>query len=154
MACPKAPNLVQIRERKSGHWKECGPPTKPELTIAVCRLTSQWSGRLRAAHSGAAHRRVRRLSKESTRFAYCTCNSVPEKVCTLFFGFLKACRLGSVAVRARVFALPSGSNRVLLVPGPIAALRFCFLWSACSSALSKLGPRQFTFSSAVVSGVL
>ena len=25
----------------------------------VCRLTSQWNGRLRAAHSGAVHRRVR-----------------------------------------------------------------------------------------------
>ena len=26
----------------------------------VCRLTSQWNGRLRASHSGAAHRRGRR----------------------------------------------------------------------------------------------
>ena len=28
----------------------------------VCRLTSQWNGRLRAAHSGAVHRRVRAQS--------------------------------------------------------------------------------------------
>ena len=29
----------------------------------VWRLTSQWNGRLRAAHSGAVHRRVRRQTR-------------------------------------------------------------------------------------------
>ena len=36
--------------------------------MGACRLTSQWSGRLRAAHSGAAHRRVRRRLKQVVEF--------------------------------------------------------------------------------------
>ena len=47
--------------------------------------------------------------------------------CSLFSRFLKGCRLGSAIVRARVFALPSGSTRALLVPGPIAIPRFLFV---------------------------
>ena len=45
-----------------------GPPNKPEFSIAVCRLTSQWSGRLRATRSGAAHRRVRHRELASARY--------------------------------------------------------------------------------------
>ena len=47
--------------------------------------------------------------------------------CSLFSRFLKGCRLGSAIVRARVFALPSGSTRALLVLGPIAIPRFLFV---------------------------
>ena len=52
---------------------EVSPWHRVDRRAADIRLTSQWYGRLRAAHSGAVHRRVRRLSKESTRFACSTC---------------------------------------------------------------------------------
>ena len=39
----------------SKNWANISTPAR--------RLTSQWSGRLRAAHSGAAHRRVRRMKR-------------------------------------------------------------------------------------------
>ena len=37
-----------------------GIKVEAPLVDQVCRLTSQWNGRLRAAHFGAVHRRVRR----------------------------------------------------------------------------------------------
>ena len=42
-----------------GNWPK---KTRVEADRDLC-LTSQWSGRLRAAHSGAAHRRVRRRAE-------------------------------------------------------------------------------------------
>ena len=65
MTCPQAWNLVQMFESKSGSCQECCPTKAIQNQTPVCHLTSQWSGRLRAAHSGAAHRRVRR-QKEIT----------------------------------------------------------------------------------------
>ena len=59
MTCPKAWNLVQMFESKSGSCQECCPIQASQTYTPVCHLTSQWSGRLRAAHCGAAHRRVR-----------------------------------------------------------------------------------------------
>ena len=93
MTCPKAPNLVQIQEREPGHWKECGPPNKPEFSIAVCRLTSQWSGRLRATRSGAAHRRVRfhRKRRKSMR-------GIPTKLCRLVGVILDAADRPALAI--------------------------------------------------------
>ena len=59
MTCPKAWNLVQMLDNKNGCYQECCPTQAIQNQTPVCHLTSQWSGRLRAAHSGAAHRRVR-----------------------------------------------------------------------------------------------
>ena len=49
--------------KKASHCQECCPTKAIQNQTPVCHLTSQWSGRLRAAHSGAAHRRVRRRPK-------------------------------------------------------------------------------------------
>ena len=50
-----------------------------------------------------------------------------KRVRSLFSRFLQGYRLGSAVVRARVFALPSGSTRALLVSGTIAIPRFLFV---------------------------
>ena len=86
----------------------------------VCRLTSQWNGRLRAAHSGAVHRRVRGQSQESIGRACSTCIWVLRMVCSLFSRALEGRRLVFAEVRACVLALRSSSIRALPVPGPMA----------------------------------
>ena len=43
-----------------GRKWEANQREEKNLSLLIRRLTSQWSGRLRAAHFGAAHRRVRR----------------------------------------------------------------------------------------------
>ena len=54
---------TNVREQ-NGSYQECYPIQATQTYTPVCHLTSQWSGRLRAAHSGAAHRRVRRRPEE------------------------------------------------------------------------------------------
>ena len=60
---------------------------------AKCCLTSQWSGRLRAAHSGAAHRRVIRRRVKRERRAACEWHRVELKSCILLPP-VRACSVG------------------------------------------------------------
>ena len=61
-ACRARRKAVQIGKVSKGKVFVAWQGIKVEALWAdqVCRLTSQWNGRLRAAHSGAVHRRVRR----------------------------------------------------------------------------------------------
>ena len=49
---------ARLKSRAGEAWKANDVEAK-RFSRSYRRLTSQWSGRLRAAHSGAAHRRVR-----------------------------------------------------------------------------------------------
>ena len=64
---PRSQVLAQGLAYKSmsRHWCASGKTWKRDTTQAgpVCRPTSQWSGRFRAAHFSAAHRRVRPLNE-------------------------------------------------------------------------------------------
>ena len=64
-ACRARRKAVQIGKASKGKVFVAWQGIKVEAPWAdqVWRLTSQWSGRLRAAHSGAAHRRVRRQTR-------------------------------------------------------------------------------------------
>ena len=61
---------TNVREQ-NGSYQECHPIQATQTYTPVCHLTSQWSGRLRAAHFGAAHRRVIRRRVERERRVAC-----------------------------------------------------------------------------------
>ena len=78
-----------------------------------------------------------------------------KNVSSLFSRFLEGYHLGSAVVRARVFALPSGSTKVLLVPGANSHFEISIcLARRVSRPCQKGGPCQPNFPNALVSDVL
>ena len=114
MACPNHESQWALKSRMvlSSAWKGrtkakkrseevSESPWKKTRTQAgrVCHLTSQWSGRLRAAHSGAAHRRVGRqihklVSVLSGKQLGISCWSIRNTMCfaICFMGGSRSCR--------------------------------------------------------------